>query len=251
MNNSITLLGDIHGSRGALRLAFEQAHLRGLNHLVQLGDWGLSWGGDGACPLVEYAQTLADEFGIHLYILLGNHERHTSHTKVQELQNSANVTLLDRSGVFWIGDHPIAYQAGGCSIDQESRVLGRSWWTQELPTDEDYDHFVQEVEKVRALDKGHDIRLFLAHDSAVKPPMRLFDLGPLLESQCQQSRRIVRQGVDYSGAQLIVHGHYHKQMELNTNFGFKQVGLANADQNWVGSMAVVNLDTLDLEWVKV
>lgn len=244
----ILLVGDIHGDSHAVDRAFLAACHRGVHDVVFMGDVGVGWEGTTNDFIMHAIASSAHAYGMHAHVLLGNHENWDLIEPIRfAFRDHPSITLLDRSGVLWIDGHPIAYQAGGCSIDQYGRIPGRSWWWQELPTENDLQHLMAEAGDLI-------ISLFLAHDSAVPPPMRLTELPPDLEAQCQQSRDIVRRGVMFTGAELLVHGHFHYAYDPlpvgEHHFGvWKQMGLANNDGHPPKGMAIINLDTLAHTWI--
>lgn len=245
----ILLVGDIHGDSPAVDRAFLAASHRDVQHVVFMGDVGVGWEGTTNDFIMHAIASSAYAYGMHAYVLLGNHENWDLIEPIRfAFRDNPSITLLNRSGVFWIDDNPIAYQAGGCSIDQYGRQPGRSWWWQELPTEADYAELEDTVFAVHGA--NYIIDLFLAHDSAVPPPMRLTELPPELEAQCQQSRNIVCRGAQYSGARLLVHGHFHHAYDpIGTHYGFKQMGLANNDGHPPKGMAIINLETLAHTWI--
>lgn len=245
----VILVGDIHGDRDAILRAYKSAVEHNAKHLVFMGDFGLSWRNDTPCNTMEFARVQAKKTGVMTHILLGNHENWNWH-EINQSFNDVHLKLLDRSGVVWIDGHPVAYQAGGCSIDQHFRTPGKSWWPEELPTEDDYRALQLAIDQALEMGKGHDIQLFLAHDSATPPPMRLFALPGDLEMQCFQSRDIVKKGMQYSHADLLVHGHFHFAYDsIETHWKWKQMGLNKTDHNAPNGMININLDTLEYSWI--
>lgn len=244
--SEILLVGDVHGSDGAMRVAFRTAKALGIVNVVQLGDFGAAWPDSRAlnmwphCRFTEAVSRDARKHGCHLTVLLGNHEGLWGIPQDQWNGHYDNVTFLGRSGVFEIDGHPIGYQAGGVSIDRNRRTPFLSYWRNEMP----------EMADVDAITRKADV--FLSHDSAVLCPHLTAGTLPVdIEADCVYSRQVVIAGLRKCEASLNFHGHLHVGYSMNQGYGFTQVGLANVDATWSKSMVRLNLDTLAWEFVKV
>lgn len=154
----IVIAGDWHGNARAAAIALDAAVAVGAPVIVQLGDFGLWPGYEGARYLTEL-NTLASDLGVLIAWVDGNHEDFTqlAATPVSEdgLQwQDSHIAHVPR-GARWTW-HGIRFAAlgGATSLDRARRKLGTSWWIEESVNDND----------LAVLAAGGDCDVLLTHD---------------------------------------------------------------------------------------
>ena len=111
--------------------------------LIVAGDFGFIWGDYSD----EIKLDMLEPLPFTIAFVDGNHEcfpkiysypEETWHGgRVHRI--AANIIHLLRGQVFDIEGMTIFTMGGGFSIDSAFRVPGRSWWSEELPTEAEYD----------------------------------------------------------------------------------------------------------------
>jgi hypothetical protein len=160
----IFVTGDTHGAED-LRARLEgNKILEGLtkeDYLVILGDFGLVWGGDMEWE-ERWLKWLSDQEYTTLFVD-GNHENFDLlySYPVQDFMGGKasqvhdTVWWLRRGEVFTINGCKCFTFGGALSIDKHLRIpstagykhLGASWWPQEIPSDAEFKHAVDTLEK--------------------------------------------------------------------------------------------------------
>jgi len=161
----IGLIGDIHGDLGHLLIELRMFRNRGIDTIVQLGDFGMVWPQAGwVRDLSKLDRTLA-RLDQTLYWLDGNHE---DHRRLAQWSVSPD-------GIRWIRDSighlprgfrtvlasgkTLAVLGGANSIDFGVRTEGISFWPEESITDVDLEQLGHEPADVllgHALVRGWD-----------------------------------------------------------------------------------------------
>lgn len=182
---SVWATGDFHGT--PIRLAsdnfYEQKEFsrnKDENTVIQLGDFGMVWKRDGENKSEKYWLDWLEEKPFTTVFIDGNHENHLrlatypvkewNGAKVHEIR--PHVLHLCRGGVFTIEDKKFFVMGGGSSHDVQDgildyddqdwrekaneldkqgkymyRIKGLSWWEEELPTEEEMQHGIDNLEK--------------------------------------------------------------------------------------------------------
>lgn len=122
------------------------------DYVVILGDLGLVW--DDSKEDSYWRKCLSDRNFTTLFID-GNHENFDllkryevvewHGGKVQFINDS--IIHLMRGQVYEIDGKTIFTMGGGSSIDKQFRKPGKSWWPEELPTYEEYEEALRNLEK--------------------------------------------------------------------------------------------------------
>lgn len=152
----IFVTGDTHGAQD-LRTRLEgNKILKGLtkeDYLVILGDFGLVWGGDIAWER-RWLRWLSEREYTTLFVD-GNHENFDLlySYPVQDFMGGKASQIHD--SVWWLHRGEV-YALNGCkcftfggalSIDKDLRTSGRSWWHQEIPSEAEFQHALDTLEK--------------------------------------------------------------------------------------------------------
>lgn len=139
----VYVTADLHGDLDRLREA--EKKLRRKDTLIVLGDFGFLWSGDKA------ERKLLHRLGKRRYTLLfldGVHENFDllEEFPIVEYQGGRARQLGDRlyqllrGECYTIGGHSMLCMGGGESEDLIDREEGRTWWRQELPSEEEMQH---------------------------------------------------------------------------------------------------------------
>jgi hypothetical protein len=228
----VLLCGDLHGNWRSLQQAFSQAFHRGCEAIVQVGDFGFGWALDeeGRCAFSMRASEYAQESGVHLYWIDGNHENFDLLDTMPRDENghvqiAPGVTYLSRGSNLVIGNTTFRAFGGAYSVDVGYRTIHKSWWPQETVTDED----VQ-----RSIDNG-PADIFLSHDAPTGVQdtaglrRKLSEWGPVAAERSMENQRRVRAALDASGAQTAYHGHLHQSYACFLDNGVRVQGLNRDD----------------------
>lgn len=134
---------------------YNQSILQRGDILIVLGDLGVVWS-DTTSEQINYINKYLKERGILVLSVLGNH---CCYDKIEKLSQqklyggltykvSSNLYFLQNSELFDIQDNKLAVFGGALSIDKMYRKEGVSWWSQEIPSKETMQKFIDNLEKV-------------------------------------------------------------------------------------------------------
>ena len=215
--DKVLLLGDIHGNKPAVRLAFQEARNNGCIAIIQLGDFGYGWkfDSDNICEFSKYVSELSTNFGIPLYWLDGNHENF-DHLYELPLNDEGHrpilpgVIHLPRGSTIKFGETTFLAFGGAYTPDKPRRKLGVSYWAQETCTLED-------LEKVYS---AGEVDVFLSHDAPlgsqnVEKTKQFLDMafGGDAFQLSYANQKMVREALNSSKAKKAFHGHIHRCQE--------------------------------------
>lgn len=212
----LLIAGDTHSNLGWTSRLIDFASENGCDKIVQLGDFGF-WPNEYLGKVFLHAVSRsAQNAGIPFYWIDGNHENHAMLNEMLPstsadgfVEIADHLTYIPRSHVWeWAGVR-IGALGGAFSIDHAVRVLGHSWFQEELITEEN----------VRALVAKRPVDVLFTHEAPDQPPGRSFSLAIQDEAISTEQRRLVRQAAECSGAKLLFHGHWHRRYSWERNFG--------------------------------
>lgn len=150
--------GDTHNER--LRFTYEEAAVNMLksgDKLIVAGDFGfVFWDTDEE---QEFRQFLAKK-PYQILFVDGNHENHDLlnsfpveilfggkvHVIARDDEGAPKVIHLMRGQIYTIEGKKVFTFGGGFSIDRVYRKEGESWWSSEMPSDEDYKEAIKNLE---------------------------------------------------------------------------------------------------------
>ena len=155
---TIYVTGDIHGTNSIRRLNsdnfWQQEDLTKEDYVIIAGDFGLLWNMDKED---KYWLKWLDEKPFTTLFVDGNHENFDllySYSqedwkggKIRRINDS--VFHLGRGEIFEIEGNSIFTFGGARSIDKIHRKEGVSWWSQELPSKEEIEYAIDNLEKVK------------------------------------------------------------------------------------------------------
>lgn len=210
----IGLLGDTHGNYPWTRFALQQFQHRGIEKIVQLGDFGISNTQSGHAFLKRTRLALA-LYKQTMYVIPGNHEDYDYIESIpvgeDGFQHLRNGILLAPRGHRWQWEDTSFVALGGApSVDRSWRLKRQThgqkyWWPQEAITEED-------VKKV--IDGGY-ADIMLAHDAPFCPQIQArisgnpggFEKEDL--EYAYEGRKLMEKAVQGVAPRAVFHGHYH------------------------------------------
>lgn len=168
----IFLVGDTHGISDIEKIKnFKQAkELTKDDYLIILGDAGIIWGGtdegleygykapNGCIMNTQNDKKLIEFYDSQPYTTLfldGNHENHKclnsypvsvwNGGKVHKISDS--IIHLMRGEVYTINTLKFFVMGGADSIDKGMRIQDLSWWSEELPSNDEIDNAIVNINK--------------------------------------------------------------------------------------------------------
>jgi hypothetical protein len=218
----VMICGDWHGNTHRGITAIQEAAEKGISTIYQVGDFGLWPGQDGAKYLIKL-QHYAKKHDVLVKWLGGNHENwdkidyYTNKFGFNDLipiDGNDHILYMPNGYREEIDGHTWLMMGGAVSIDKEYRKIGKSYWPQEIISDEDAQ---------RGLTGGH-ADVMLTHDcpSDVIHDWMMIPNGNYKILNESQINRIKLQGiVDGVEPQWVIHGHLHYPYHkiVNTHYG--------------------------------
>lgn len=154
----ILIIGDTHGTRDNFdNVALSYPNLTKDDYVIVTGDFGFVWGVNESHIKDDdkWLNFLEEKPWTTLFVD-GNHENHMrlkeypikewNGGKVHEIRKS--VLHLMRGEVFEIEGKTFFCFGGARSTDQLYRIPYRSWWSQEIPSREEYDNAISNLELI-------------------------------------------------------------------------------------------------------
>ena len=156
MKNRFFVTGDTHGSHDIRKLNMkhfpQQNNLTKDDFLIVCGDFGLVWDGTNE---EKYWQEWLGEKSFTTLFIDGNHENFNmleqypveiwNGGKIHRITDS--IFHLMRGQVFTIHGKKFFTMGGATSIDRHKRVENRTWWRQEIPSWQEYEEGLDNLEK--------------------------------------------------------------------------------------------------------
>jgi len=246
----IGVMGDLHGELDHAKLALKMFADKGVNVIVQLGDFGVIWPGPAWQADLEQLSQMLDENEQMLYFLDGNHE---FFPRLLEFPVNAdglrwvshNIAHLPRGYRIQIGDgtRTLAVLGGANSHDRQWRIAGESWWPEEQITDADLVALGTETADI-----------LLGHDSpAGVHTRRGFGATTAEAEYAKESQTMFVRGMLQVRPKLTMGGHYHRHanavmtMPADPPFETRAVILDRDGASGI-SQAILDSRTLELEF---
>ncbi len=148
------LLGDIHGSWGALQSALDAAGPG--STVIQLGDFG--YNPRGHFTGAPWPAEVEVQPGQTVYFLPGNHEDHGDLPRVEVAEVAPGIFSLPRGHTLLVNGLSILAVGGGESMDWHRRGIALDWFPEERVTRVEVESIVR-----RCADSGVD--LIVSHDA--------------------------------------------------------------------------------------
>jgi hypothetical protein len=225
----VVFAGDWHGSLQQAFRGINYAKQAGAKTILHVGDFGI-WPGETK-KFLDRLNTRLSKEGLDLAFIDGNHEDHPWLAAQERDEHGTSllrphVRYLPRGTRLWWAGFQILAVGGAASIDRKMRTPGKSWWQEELISDEDVDRAINGTEyeayHKHLFDAEADI--LLCHDSPAGAPNSVCDdsqmqyhayryFGEDVLSECTEHRKQLKRISDAALPWLVVHGHYHMYME--------------------------------------
>lgn len=139
INTKLGITGDIHGDLSLARI--KQAYELGFTHLIVVGYFGYYWDNS---PEEKKAINEIKKLPIIIYWIDGNHENFNIINKMKTeeyngglVHKDGNIIHLLRGYCYNICGKTFFAFGGAKSIDRKYRIKNRTWWTEEIPSEEE------------------------------------------------------------------------------------------------------------------
>lgn len=203
--NKIYYCGDLHGSLSDNLLNFFHLNKNSISrkdYFIQLGDFGFVWESLDDEVQKSTLEHLASQ-NITFCVVLGNHENYDEIEKLPIIKKFGGkvrvlespigkIYFFERGEVYKIAGKKIFAFGGALSVDKEFRVLGQSYWEQELPSQKEYDRALKNLEKhnfevdiVVTHTCPHSIIPYFGMEDIIDDPVSSFFDTLLLEKKLQ------------------------------------------------------------------
>lgn len=216
---SIFAVGDTHGEEGRFTHPDSpiERTLTEKDKLIVCGDFGYI--SDDSYREHLFLRYLAEEKPYQILWVDGNHENFTVINKfpveewcggkVHVIRRDANgkpkIIHLMRGQVFTIENKVIFTMGGAYSIDKYMRTPYRSWWPEEMPTDEEMKEAIDNLAK-----HGNKCDYIITH-AAPEETMCIFHPNHIEEKPLNMFLEWVRENVKYKHWYM---GHLHRDEDL-------------------------------------
>lgn len=167
------ITGDTHGEVKRFLQIAQEYSLTSEDTLIVAGDFGMIF---GSAAKDNMKLDVLAALNYRILFIDGNHEcfprlyeypvEEWNGGKIHRIR--PNVIHLMRGQVFDIDGLSIFTMGGGLSIDQQFRVPGRSWWPEEMPSDEEYAEARANLQK-----HGNQVDVIISH-AAPDETMEMF-----------------------------------------------------------------------------
>ena len=196
----VLILGDTHGYRIEMSRAQRKAADLECDAILQLGDFGY-WPRAGGSRFLKETSKKAKHLGIPVYWVDGNHEDF-AHLH-ENFDKDSDLPVKIRDYVYWCprgsswewGGVSFLAMGGAASIDRRTRVLGHSWFLEEMISDED-------------VAKAQPTQVLVSHDAPINP-LQLTGRHFKVDEDSEFCRQQLRKVVNIAQPELVLHGHYH------------------------------------------
>ena len=121
-----------------------------------------------------------------------------------------NILHLMRGEIYEIQGKKVFAMGGAYSIDREFRVLGRSWWKEELPSEEECDRAWENLES-----RGMKVDLVVSHTA---PAAALHAMGKFADAHEEGFQRFLRKLYLNLEFERWYFGHWHEDKKINDLF---------------------------------
>ena len=217
----IFITGDIHGTIDIDKVIHffsnedNKKILTKQDYLILLGDTSICWD-DG--KIDSKVKSILQSLPVTTLFIDGNHDNHRLIAEYPVLEWNgghiheieSDILHLMRGEVFTIENKKFFTFGGAYSIDQHRRTEGISWWPEEMPSAEEYQR------GLRNLDKHHNrVDYILTHTA---PSFIVSELGLEFmegEEELQGYLTEVAERVDFKAWFC---GHFHEDMTVDEKF---------------------------------
>lgn len=205
INPSTTVIcGDWHQNTEYVTKLLAELSLYYVTDIIHVGDVGFM--GRYRDEYVHYLDNLLTQYHINLYFIEGNHEDYEwlGQLPKDELglgHVTSHIKHIPRGSQYVVAGKVCTFIGGGVSVDQNIRVKGRDWWSEEEITDEQVAQYKQLVKT----------DVLITHDApsgcGLPLPQTFFD--PKLIHKSNQHRNKLEDIREALQPDVIICGHYH------------------------------------------
>ena len=179
----IYITGDTHGSIDR----FYGLNYTSEDKVIVCGDFGFIWEQEYRQSRYERELEKLDFLESQPYEILfvsGNHENYDRLKQFPQvkryggdvLQIRKNIFLLKRGQVFTIENHTFFTMGGAYSVDKDARIEHLSWWSEELPSQKEYQRAIQTLNQHESID-------FIITHTAPQTIIRMMHFCPYKEDE--------------------------------------------------------------------
>ncbi len=202
----IYITGDTHAEVRRFTDIHKQYKLTQQDMLIVAGDFGCIFG------LGSRDEDKLDELAALPYTILfldGNHECFPQiYSYPEEVWNGGkvhrirpNVLHLMRGQVFDLEGNSVFTMGGGYSIDMPFRLPGRSWWPEEMPSEEEYAEALENLHR-----HGDQVDVIISHAAPEETMQMFLQMGDISHRYLQEGRlNVFLENI----RQTVKHRHYY------------------------------------------
>ena len=233
----LLLVGDSHGNSTFIVNCINLAAELGVAAMLQLGDFGY-WPPTGYAKMFStFVNDRAKKAGVAVWAIDGNHDFPDDYHKRDTVAPNTERSGLQhpvRGTVITLAGRTIGFLGGAVSIDQSSRVTGKSWWPEEILSEADVAH---------ARKNGTALDIMFSHDAPMPPIFERRHFNDRVQAaQLEHDPRFV-QVLEHWRPRLHVHGHWHYRYSCPSPWGMRY-GLDC--ESMANGVAVLNLEDMSL-----
>ena len=247
----VAFAGDWHGNDAGVEAKLQRLATAGVTRLFHVGDFAL-WSDRAGRRFLDRVDYFARLAGIGIVVTPGNHEDWTYLKSAFTAAGDGvpafirpEIVALPR-GFRWTqrGRCFVSY-GGAASIDFEWRVLGESWWRDELPSPAEF----------AALKAGGFAEIMITHDSPVPGTPEVNQIRASSDRwsvdaviYAELGSRGITAAWEAVHPLLLVHGHFHVRGEVTLASGQQIISLA--EETSPGNILLLDLRTLETTWLE-
>lgn len=248
----VGIAGDWHGNTTwatrAVRKIAAALPAEGPRIIVQLGDFGIWPGRDGAEYLARLDAALA-EADAELWFLDGNHEDFDELARLRpgpdgREQVTDRIWHLPRGYRWRWHDREWLALGGAVSLDRAGRTAGTDWWPEEEITPRQAGAVIEAG--LADVMLTHECPAGVQHD--FPPPPRWWASADLRRNDAHRS--MLREVVLAVRPSWLVHGHLHIGYRREVDLGAGPVEVTGLDRDGAEHSNWAILDVADMRWLR-
>lgn len=205
----IYLTGDIHANFRDYRLEV-LSHFKEDDIVIFLGDFGFDWN----YTIMECFKDHFTKFSCTVLFLSGNHENFDILNALPSKEMFGGevgvfcerVYHLKTGEVYTIDGKKFLVFGGALSIDKEHRILGTSYWEEEIPSIEDFNRALDNLKK-----NDYKVDYLLTHTCSNKVIGELFKFTKVFEDKTSTMIRVLESEI--KSPYINYFGHFHEHVE--------------------------------------
>lgn len=216
MKLKVFVTGDTHGGlddKKLLPASFPEGEsLTKEDFVIVLGDFGYIFYRNPDANKEIYALEKIEKFPWTTLFVDGNHENHErlnkypvefwNGGKIHKIRSS--IFHLMRGEIFDLGGKSFFCMGGAGSIDKASRIEGISWWKEEVPSYQEMDYALGNLEK-----RNNEVDFILTHTC---PRCKILEMENFIfEDSSIKFFDEIYQNVEFSAWYF---GHFHQDMKI-------------------------------------